>query len=64
MSELNVVSEGQGTAGLRTGRTWQTIVDSLVKSGEIFLREYEEVTEVEIQPGYGIQVKIEMVQSL
>ena len=53
---MKIVAEGQGNSGMRTGRTWQQIVDALIKSGELYLKEGEFV--IEVKQDYGIHLQI------
>tara|TARA_R110000824_G_scaffold391980_1_gene590115 strand:- start:1126 stop:1305 length:180 start_codon:yes stop_codon:yes gene_type:complete len=55
---MKIVAEGQGNSGMRTGRTWQQIVDALIKSGELYLKEGEFVSEIEVKQDYGIHLQI------
>ena len=56
---MDIVKKGDGSSGLKTGRSWRDIVKVLVDNRCLDLREGEIVTEIEINMEYGLTFKIE-----
>jgi len=58
-SGLRVTTETFPEGGCKTGRTWDTIVKSCIKSGELYLGMDEVVAGIEIDPEYGLMFLLE-----
>ena len=52
------VNNGQ-MDGMQLGRRWDEIVKALIESGSIILYPKEKITEIKIDPEYGLMLKID-----